>query len=97
MFLDDKSILTQWVQKLLTCAITIMNIMREGEIRRVVTLYVTLGKEIQIYWYEGSQSVPIRPYNKVVLRQCKAFGSGEGEQMKSGTKRKYEQGPTALD
>jgi hypothetical protein len=49
-----------------------------------------------IYGYEGSQAVPARPSDNSRFSEDKAFGSGEGKEMKSGARREVERGLTAF-
>jgi hypothetical protein len=58
------------------------------------TLHLTTGTG-QIVGYEGSQKE--LPESKGRLREGKAFGSGEGRAMRSGTRREVLQGLNAFD
>jgi hypothetical protein len=48
------------------------------------------------FGYEGPQAMPARPSGEGRFSESKAFGSGEGKEMKSGARREVEHGLTAF-
>jgi hypothetical protein len=54
----------------------------------VVRDSTVVGERKQIFGHEGPQAVPARPSGKS-KREGKAFGSGEGREMRSGARSQH--------